>query len=67
MLITAKNARREILDGVTEMTVWRWINDPHLGFPAPIKIQRRNYFDRARLVAWVQARVAAGQTGDGRA
>jgi hypothetical protein len=34
---------------VTLMTLWRWTNNPRLGFPPPVKIQNRNYRSRRKL------------------
>lgn len=33
-------------------------------FPAPVKIGRNNYFSVRELQAWINARLAARQTGD---
>lgn len=41
---------------ISDMTLWRWLNDPDMGFPKPRYINRRRYwledeldeFDRAR-------------------
>lgn len=42
-LLTAKEVRA-IYGDVTQMTLWRWLNDQSLGFPRPIYINRRRYF-----------------------
>jgi hypothetical protein len=34
---------------VCAMTLWRWDNDPTLGFPPPIKIRNRKYRSRRKL------------------
>jgi predicted DNA-binding transcriptional regulator AlpA len=36
----------------SHVSIWRWMNDPALGFPAPIKINRLNYWKVADLEAW---------------
>lgn len=41
--------------GRSHVTLWRWIRDPELGFPAPIKINRLNYWRLADLEAWEAA------------
>ena len=41
------------LFGVTSMTLYRWTNDPDLGFPQPIRIRSRNYRSRRALDAWL--------------
>jgi hypothetical protein len=35
--------------GITSMSLFRWEHDPTLGFPAKIKIRRRNYRSRRAL------------------
>jgi len=53
-LVTA-NAVRELFGGVSDMTLWRRINDPELNFPQPIIIGRRRYWREAELLAWIEA------------
>lgn len=36
----------------SHVSIWRWMNDEALGFPAPIKINRLNYWRVADLEAW---------------
>ncbi|WP_373486911.1 helix-turn-helix transcriptional regulator [Blastomonas sp.] len=54
-------AVRDALGGVSDMTLWRWLNDPALNFPKPIYIARRRYWREADVSAWLdaQAEVAA--------
>lgn len=47
-LIPAKKVRED-LGGISDMTLYRWLNDPALGFPQPIYIKTRRYFDAAQL------------------
>ncbi len=35
--------------GVALMTLYRWTNDPTLGFPPPIKIRNKNFRSRYAL------------------
>ncbi len=51
-LRTAKQVRKQLGDK-SEVTLWRWINDPELGFPKPIKIRGQNHFDGAAIDQWV--------------
>lgn len=47
--------------GISPMSLWRWIRDPRLGFPAPTRIRQRNYWRAAEIVEWerqVAAKVA---------
>ena len=59
-LLTAA-AVRDALGGVSDMTLWRWLNDPALNFPKPIYIARRRYWREADVSEWLeaQAEVAA--------
>ncbi len=36
----------------SHQTIWRWMNDPALGFPKPMKIHGRNRFLLAELDAF---------------
>lgn len=51
----------ELCGGVSDMTLWRWLNDPALNFPKPIYIARRRYWREIDLIEWLdaQAEVAA--------
>jgi predicted DNA-binding transcriptional regulator AlpA len=44
------------LCGVTDMTLWRWLNDPATAFPQPIKIRRRRYWREGEIREWWEAR-----------
>ena len=59
-LITAAVVR-DALGGVSDMTLWRWLNDPILNFPKPIYITRRRYWRDVEVSAWLdtQAEVAS--------
>lgn len=50
---------RQVLSryGITDMTLWRWLRNPDLGFPRPTVINRRRYFAEAELTAWERQRV----------
>lgn len=36
----------------SSVTIWRWIKDPELGFPHPIRINRLNYWRLSDLEQW---------------
>lgn len=57
-LISA-NAVREICGGISDMSLWRWLNNPELNFPAPIYIGPRRYWREADISAWIEGRAAA--------
>jgi predicted DNA-binding transcriptional regulator AlpA len=42
--------------GVSAMTLWRWQRQSNLGFPAPLRINRRTYFRSSELENWEQQR-----------
>lgn len=50
---------RELCGGVSDMSLWRWLNDPDLNFPKPIRIQSRRYWREADVAAWLEQREAA--------
>ena len=49
-------SRRELraLFPVSDMTIWRWMHDPDVGFPAPGKLARngRNFWWLPEILAW---------------
>lgn len=46
---------RHICGGVSDMTLWRWLNDAELAFPKPIYIGRRRYWKEAEILTWLDA------------
>ena len=42
--------------GVSDMSLWRWLRNEALGFPAPIRINRRRFWKLAELEAWETSR-----------
>ena len=50
---------RDICGGISDMSLWRWLNDPKLGFPKPIVIQRRRYWREADILSWIGERRTA--------
>lgn len=58
--ITAADVRG-ICGGISDMTLWRWLNEPSLNFPRPIYIGRRRYWREADVTQWLarQPEVAA--------
>jgi len=45
--------------GVSSRTLSRWMEDRDIGFPPPVVIRTRNYFNRADVEAWRADRVRA--------
>ena len=56
--ITAKQVCG-ICGGISDMSLWRWLDDPALNFPKPIYISRRRYWREADVLAWLDSREAA--------
>lgn len=46
---------REILGGISNATLWRWINDPEKGFPKPIKIGAARLWKADEVTAYLEA------------
>lgn len=57
-LISAKTVR-ELCGGISDMSLWRWLNDPALGFPQPVYIQKRRFWREADILAWIESREVA--------
>jgi len=51
---------RHVCGGISDMTLWRWLNDPELGFPKPVYIGKRRYWQEAELEEWLAARAGTG-------
>lgn len=47
---------RQMCGGISDMTLWRWLENPELNFPRPIYIGRRRYWRESDIVAWLEAR-----------
>jgi predicted DNA-binding transcriptional regulator AlpA len=52
---TAKKVREHFGD-ISDMTLWRWQNDPKLAFPKPIYIRGRRFWRWSDLTAWEAVR-----------
>ncbi|WP_019196488.1 helix-turn-helix transcriptional regulator [Afipia birgiae] len=57
-LMNSKNVR-ERLGGLSPMTIWRYQNDEKLGFPKPITIRNRNFWDADEIEAFISRRAPA--------
>lgn len=49
---------RTLCGGVSDMTLWRWLNSSKLDFPEPIRINGRRYWRRSEVNAWLTAQRA---------
>jgi predicted DNA-binding transcriptional regulator AlpA len=47
--------------GISDVTIWRWVRDPRVNFPAPIKANgRHRLWKLADLEAWEASRAEGG-------
>lgn len=56
--IAAKEVRH-LCGGISDMTLWRWLNDNELGFPRPIYIGKRRYWKETDISFWLDAQTTA--------
>jgi predicted DNA-binding transcriptional regulator AlpA len=49
--ITQPDAAR-LLGNVSQMTLWRWRNNPALNFPQSVEINGRHYYVRSEILNW---------------
>lgn len=38
--------------GISQMSLWRWLNDPKLAFPQPLRVNRRRLFKEQDVIDW---------------
>lgn len=41
---------------ISKPTLYRWMADPEIGFPKPVRIKTRYYFSETAIEAWEEAR-----------
>jgi predicted DNA-binding transcriptional regulator AlpA len=46
---------------VSDMTLWRWLRNTELGFPAPLRINGRRFWRLTELEAWEASRSVEGK------
>jgi predicted DNA-binding transcriptional regulator AlpA len=49
--LTAKQVRARF-GGISDMSLWRWLQDEQLGFPRPLIINRRRFFRLDQIEAF---------------
>lgn len=52
------NQVRERFGGISDMSLWRWLRDPKLGFPQPMIVNRRRLFSEEEISRWEAERKA---------
>lgn len=58
-LINAKDLR-EIFGNVSDMTIWRWLDDKEMGFPRPIYINQRRFWRIADIDQFIARQAELG-------
>ncbi|WP_417264553.1 helix-turn-helix transcriptional regulator [Celeribacter sp.] len=56
-LMSAKEVRA-IFGGISDMSLWRWLQDEQMGFPAPIYIAKRRFFREVEIMAFIEKQAA---------
>ena len=51
--LTANQVRARF-GGISDMSLWRWLNNEQLGFPRPLVINRRRFFRLDQIEAFEQ-------------
>jgi predicted DNA-binding transcriptional regulator AlpA len=52
--------------GVSDMTIWRWLHNNKLRFPAPMRINSRRFWKLRDLEAWEASRSAVKPSAEKR-
>lgn len=56
LLIAATQMRTDMLGGISDMTLHRWLHDDNLNFPRPLYIGRRRFWKTAEVMNWLDGR-----------
>ena len=59
-MLTAAQTRARY-GNISDMTLWRWLNNSDLGFPRPIIINRRRFFNEEELNEFDRTRERAAE------
>ena len=51
-------AVRDLCGGVSDMWLWRKLNDPDSGFPKPVYIGARRFWREGDVLEWLEAQPA---------
>ncbi|WP_333830193.1 helix-turn-helix transcriptional regulator [Pararhodobacter sp.] len=54
------SAVRALCGDVSDMWVWRKLNDPNSGFPKPFYIGNRRFWREAEIITWLDAQEMRG-------
>lgn len=50
------NVVRDLIGGVSDMTLARWLADPAKKFPRPVYLGRRRFWRESEILAWLESR-----------
>lgn len=53
---------RRICGGVSDMCLWRWLNNSKMEFPPPVVVNRRRYWKEADVIAWWDRQIRWNET-----
>lgn len=59
-LLTAKQVRQRC-GGISDMSLWRWLDSDTLGFPKPVYIMRRRFWDADEVEEFIARQAAASK------
>ena len=54
-LLTAAQVR-EIFGGISDMTLWRWLEDDDVPFPRPLYVRRRRFWREDEILQFIRVR-----------
>jgi predicted DNA-binding transcriptional regulator AlpA len=55
VFLSSRHVRKRY-NNMSDMSLWRWLNDEALNFPQPLRINRRRYWRLADLERWERER-----------
>lgn len=58
-LLKAEHVKQR-LGGISSQSLWRWVNDPELGFPQPVYINGMRYWVSGEIDAFVSRQRSGG-------
>lgn len=62
-LVNSTRLRSELLGGISDMSLWRWLHDPSLEFPRPLYIGRRRYWREHEVTRWISEKLPTLKAG----
>jgi predicted DNA-binding transcriptional regulator AlpA len=59
-LLTAKEVRQRF-GGISDMSLWRWLDSETLNFPKPIYVMRRRFWEADAIEAFIARQAEANK------